>query len=95
MLAQPRPIGAGLSPCVRQLDTRNGALGSNEAGDALQRLDLLIVPQTKVLRGDAPVGRDRRGFGEHQSGPADGTAAEVDQVPVIGQAIHTGILAHR
>jgi hypothetical protein len=61
----------------------------------LQRFDLFVVPQTKVFGGDAPVGGDRRGFGEHQSGTADRAAAEVDQVPVVGQAIDAGVLAHR
>ncbi|MNL68153.1 hypothetical protein D3C87_1928340 [compost metagenome] len=67
-----------------QLNTGYGALRRDETSDALQRLDLFIAPQAKVLRGDAPIGRDRRGFGKHQPGPADRAAAEVDQVPVIG-----------
>ncbi len=49
---------------------------------------LFIVPQAKVLSGDAAVGRDRGGFGEDQPGTADRAAAQVYQVPVIGQAIH-------
>ncbi|MNP10101.1 hypothetical protein D3C76_1022380 [compost metagenome] len=95
MLAEPRPVGAGLAPGMGQLNTGNGALGVDEAGDALQGFDLFIIPQTEILGRDTPVGGDRRGFGKHQPGPADSTAAEVDQMPVIGQAIGTGILAHR
>ncbi|MCY1442621.1 hypothetical protein D9M71_589970 [compost metagenome] len=78
-----------------QLDAGDGALGGNEASDALQRFDLFIVPQAKVLVCNTPVGRDRRGFGKYQSGAPDSAAAEVDQVPVIGQAIDARILAHR
>lgn len=94
MLAEPGSIGTGLTPCVGQLDASNGALSGNETGDALQGFDLFIVPQAKVLGGDSPVGRDCRGFRKDQSGAADGATTEVDQVPVIGQAIDARILAH-
>jgi hypothetical protein len=80
---------------MSQLDAGHGALSGDEAGDALQGFDLFVVPQAKVLSGDAPVGRDRRGFGKYQPRAADGAAAEVDQVPVIGQAIDARILARR
>ncbi|MNY24074.1 hypothetical protein D3C86_1577680 [compost metagenome] len=95
MFAEPRPVGAGLAPGMGQLNAGNGSLGGDEAGDALQGFNLFVIPQTEVLGRDTPVGGDRRGFGKHQPGPADSAATEVDQVPVIGQAIDAGVLAHR
>jgi len=80
---------------VGQLDPRHRALGADKAGDTLQRLNLGIVPQAQVLGGDAAIGSDGGGFAENQPGTANGTAAQVHQVPVIGQAIDGGVLAHR
>jgi hypothetical protein len=88
-------MGAGLAPGVGQLNAGHGALGSDKARDALQRGDLFVVPQAQVFGGDTALGGDGGGFGEYQPGTADGTAAEVDQVPVVGQAIDAGVLAHR
>ncbi|MNJ17398.1 hypothetical protein D3C77_116760 [compost metagenome] len=79
---------------MRQLNAGNGALSNNETGNTLQRRDLRVIPQPEILGGDAPVGGNRRGLGEDQPGTAHRAAAQVDQVPVIGQAIDTGVLAH-
>jgi len=95
MLADPRPMGAGLAPSVGQLDASHRALGGDKTGDALQRFDLLVVPQAQVLCRDAAIGSHGGGLGENQPGAADGTTAEVHQMPVIGQSIVTGVLAHR
>ncbi|MNS90482.1 hypothetical protein D3C72_1245340 [compost metagenome] len=77
-----------------QLNAWHGALRGNKAGDALQRRNLRIVPQPQVLGSNPAIGSDRRGFGKNQSGTAHRAAAQMNQVPVIGQAIDTGILAH-
>nr|GFD52960.1 hypothetical protein [Tanacetum cinerariifolium] len=37
----------------------------------------------------------RRRLGEDQAGTADGAAAEMDQMPVIGQTVDAAVLAHR
>ncbi|MNH18749.1 hypothetical protein D3C79_784660 [compost metagenome] len=95
MLAQPRAMGAGLAPGVGQLDARHGALRGDEAGDALQWGDLFIVPQTKVLGSDPAIGGHSNRFGDDQPGTTDGAATQMDKVPVVGQAIDGGILAHR
>ncbi|MNJ71537.1 hypothetical protein D3C77_680890 [compost metagenome] len=79
---------------MRQLNARHSALGRNKAGNTLQRRDLRVVPQAQILGGDPTVGSDRRRLGENQPGAAHRAAAQVNQVPVIGQAVDTGILAH-
>ncbi|MNO56840.1 hypothetical protein D3C76_473620 [compost metagenome] len=95
VLAQPRAMSAGLAPSVGQLDTGHGALGGDEAGDALQRGDLLVAPEAEVFSGDAPLVGDRDGLGDHQAGATHGATAQMDKVPIVGQAIDGGILAHR
>ncbi|MOA70602.1 hypothetical protein D3C78_1996010 [compost metagenome] len=61
----------------------------------MQRFDLFIVPQAKVFGGDPPVGRDRRGFGKYQTRATYRATAEVYQMPVVSEAVDTGVLAHR
>ncbi len=95
MLAKPRAPGAGLAAGVRQLDACNRTLSVDKTGDTLHRFDLFVVPQPEVFGSDAPVRRHRHRFGDDQAGAANGTASQVNQVPVIGQAVDTGILAHR
>ena len=52
--------------------------------------------QMPASRGrDAPVGGDRGRLGDDQPGAAAGEAAEVDEVPVVGQPVGRGVLAHR
>ena len=87
VLADPRPMSAGLAPGMGQLNAGHRALGRNETCDALQRFDLCVIPQAQVLGGDAAIGSHGGGFSENQPGAADSTAAEVYQVPVISQAI--------
>ena len=94
MLAQPGAVGAGLTPGMGQLDAGYSALGANKAGDALQGFNLLVVPQAQILGSDTAFGGDGSGFGKNQPGAANGTAAQMDQVPVICQPIDAGVLAH-
>ncbi len=41
-----------------------------------------------------PSGSDGGGFGEDRAGATDGAGAEMDQMPVIGEAVFAGVLAH-
>ena len=63
------PIGAPW-PCTKSTIRR-------------QRRCLLVVPDARVLRGDAALRGDRGGLGEHQPAPARGARAEVHEVPVV------------
>ncbi len=56
VLAQPRPPGTRLAPGVGQLDPGDRALGFDETGDAMQRLDMRVAPDAEVVSGDAPSG---------------------------------------
>jgi hypothetical protein len=67
----------------------------DEADDARQRFDVRIAPDAGVLRADAPLRKHRRRLDEDDAGAADRPAAEVDEVPVVQQAVPARILAHR
>ena len=93
-LAKPGPMGAGLTPGMRQLNAGYRALGSYEPGNTLQWGDLCIVPQAKVLSGDPAFGGDRSRFSKDQPGTTDRAAPQMYKMPVIGQPIRGRILAH-
>ena len=42
-----------------QLDAGHGALAVHETGDARQRFDVVVAPDTQVARGDTAIGIDR------------------------------------
>src|SRR5207253_5578076 len=92
----PGPAAARLPAGVRQLDPYRRTLCLDERDDRRQRLRMAVRPEAEVLRRDAALGRDRRGLGEHQAGPADRPTAQVDQVPVGGQTVPglARVLAH-
>ncbi|CRW93487.1 hypothetical protein PAERUG_P6_East_of_England_6_IMP_1_03_09_02259 [Pseudomonas aeruginosa] len=94
VLAQPRPPGTRLAPGVGQLDPGDRALGLDETGDAMQRLDMRVAPDAEVVSGDAPLGQHRGGFDYHQAGAAHRAAAQVHEMPVVGQALLRRVLAH-
>ena len=55
---------------------------------------MLILPNAEILRADTPPRLDRAGFGDDKRCTASGTAAEVYQVPIVGEAVIARILAH-
>src|SRR5438477_1214264 len=61
----PWPAGAGFSAGVRQLHTGHASLLVNELNDSAQHLDVAVGPDAEVVRTDAPLGKDRRCFGQH------------------------------
>ena len=61
----------------------------------LQRLDVVVFPNSKVARSNAPVRGNRRRLDHYEGDPAGSPAAEMNQMPVIGKSILGGILAHR
>jgi hypothetical protein len=79
---------------VGQLHAGNGALLANETSDAREHLDVLVLPDAEIPGTDPPLGRHRRRLGKNEPRPAYGTAAQMHQVPVGGEAIGRRILAH-
>jgi len=55
---------------------------------------VIVLPDTEILRADAAFRGHGAGFGKDQGGAAYGAAAEMDEVPIAGEAIGAGVLAH-
>jgi hypothetical protein len=91
----PGALHAGLATGVRELNRRVCALPMQEVHDAGERGDVVVLPDAEVVRGDAPFGKDGGGFREDKSCTSDGAAAQMDQMPVVGEAVAAGVLAHR
>jgi hypothetical protein len=90
----PGPERAGLAAGVGELNANLLALRVNKVGDALQRRDLAVLPQARVLGRDAAVGGDARGLDDGKGGAAEGEGAEMDQMPVGQMAIIGRVHAH-
>ena len=93
--ALPRQVAARLAPGVGKLNSRDGTLALDEAGDPGQRLDMAVVPDSHVAGRDPPLGRDRRRLDHHQRHAAGRPAAQMDQMPIVGHPLGRRILAHR
>ena len=90
----PRRRHAGFAAGVGELDSGARALGMEEGGDAGERRDVLVLPEAEILGADAAFGCDGSGFSEDESCAADGAAAKVDEMPVVGEAVLAGVFAH-
>ena len=101
----PSPIGT--LPCLPshgrqvlalrpagQLNPGDRALGLDETGDAMQRLDMRVAPDAEVVGGDAPSGNTAVASTITSAGAAHRAAAQVHEMPVVGQALLRRILAH-
>jgi hypothetical protein len=91
----PGALHAGLATGVRELNRRVCALPMQEVHDPGERGDVVVLPNTEVVRGDSSFGKDGGGFRENKACTSDGAAAQMDQVPVVGETVAAGVLAHR
>ncbi|MCY1557382.1 hypothetical protein D9M68_942300 [compost metagenome] len=62
--------------------------------DASERGDLRVIPQAQIAVADAAFGDDGCRLKDHQTKAANAKAPEMDEVPVIGETVLRGILAH-
>ncbi len=92
--AAPGGIGGCLAPGVGELDAGHRPLLGDEAGDGGEGRGVGVGPDAAVVGTDPPLGADGARLDHHQPGPADGPAAQMDQVPVGGQPLPARILAH-
>jgi len=90
----PRNGHAGFAAGVGELGAGVGAMLVQEGGDALELGDVVVLPDAEVAGRDPGFGADGVGLGDDETGTADGAAAEVDEVPVVGKAVHGGVFAH-
>ena len=79
---------------MRQLDSGARALRMDEAGDPLKFGDVVIFPDAEIGGGDAAFRKNRGCLDHDQSCATLGAAAEMNEVPVVGEAVVRGVLAH-
>ena len=79
---------------MRELNAGHAALRVNEFHGARQRLDVRFAPNAQILRADARLRQNRRRFRHNQARAAHGAAAEVHQMPIVGQSVLAGVFAH-
>lgn len=85
---------AGLASGVGELRTGVCAVLVEEGGDSLEFGDVLVLPDSEVGWSNAGLWTDRIGLRDDETSAADSAAAEVNEVPVAGEAVHRGIFAH-
>src|ERR1019366_5630602 len=71
------------------------SLRVEEVHNLSERGDVLVLPDADVVRGDAAFGQDGSGFGEDEASASDGAAAQVDEMPIVGEAVMARVLTHR
>jgi len=91
----PGPVCTGLASSMRQLHTGYTALLMNEPDYPGQRFNVIVTPDTKVLRTDAGLGKNGSRLGKHQSSSAYRPAAQMNKMPIVRVSIGAGVLAHR
>ena len=78
-----------------QLHSGYASLFMNKTNDSAQHLDVLVVPDAKILGTDATLGKNGRCLGQHQSGATHRAAPEMNEMPVVSVSVPARILAHR
>ena len=66
-----------------------------EIDDAGQRGDLLVLPEAEIAIGNPALGAYAGRFDDNEAEAAHGEAAEMHEMPVVGEAVPGRILAHR
>jgi len=85
---------AAFAAGMGELNAGSCTLGLEELGDALEGGDVLVFPDTEVAGGDAAFRGYSGGLESDQACAALSACAEVDQMPVGGEAVYRGVLAH-
>src|SRR5258705_6186298 len=93
--AAPRRVTARLAPGVRELHSWYRTLRGDEARDAREHVDVLVAIDSQIERRDASIRGNGGGFGDDEPRTSHGPASEMDDVPVIGEAVDAGVFTHR
>ena len=92
--AAERRSHAAFASGVGQLDTGADALRVNEGRDLLEPGDVLVFPDAEVGGGDAAFRQNGGSLDHDEAGASLRAGAEVDEMPVGGESIVGGVLAH-
>src|SRR5580698_9646516 len=90
-----RRSGAGLAPRMRQLHASARALRMDELRYGQYTQNVLLFPDAQIVRRNAALGGDGRGLKHDQARAALRPAAQMDEVPIRGEAVDARVLAHR
>jgi hypothetical protein len=83
----PGNPGRGLPAGVSELKCNTGALGVQEVKDFRPRVPLLVIPDTSIARGDAPLWADSRSLRNDEARSSGSEGSEVNVVPLVHYAI--------
>lgn len=70
------------------------SLRVDELRDAREAGDVFIGVDAEVGGRDAAFRQNRGSFEHDEAGPTLGPAAEMDEMPVVGESVLRGVLAH-
>jgi hypothetical protein len=90
----PRAAGAAFTSSVSELHAGDAALLMNKTSDAGQFIDVFVLPDAEILRADAAFRQNGRSLRQNESSTAHSTTAEVNEMPIIGEAVFAGVFAH-
>jgi hypothetical protein len=62
-----------------------------EVHDPCERSDVIVLPDAEIVGGDTAFGQDGGGFREDEASTSGGAAAQMNQVPVVGEAVAAGV----
>ena len=85
---------AGFAAGVSELGSSVGAVLVEEGCDSLEFRDVLVFPDAEIAGSDAGFGTYGVSFRNDEGSAADGPTSEVDEVPVVGEAVDRGVFAH-
>src|SRR5215471_17749605 len=88
LIASGKRYGAG------SIDRRPTAFARREWMASLPGLAGGIAPDTQIFGADPGISSDSSGFRHDQGCTAYGAGCQVNEMPVVGEAILAGILAH-
>src|SRR6202167_4009591 len=91
----PGCVGAGLATGVRQLHPGYCSLFMDKPDDSRQWRNMIVFPDSQILRTDASLGKNCRCFSKYQSRAAYGPAAQMHKMPVTRVSVRAGVLTHR
>jgi hypothetical protein len=72
---------------VSDLKCNTGALGVQEVEDFRPRVSLLVIPDTSIARGDAPLRAHSRGLRNDEARSSGSESSEMNVVPLVHYAI--------
>ena len=93
-LARERGRHGSFAAGMGELNASAHSLRVDELSDAGQVGNVFVGVDAEIRGRDAALRDDGRCLKENEAGSALGAAAEVDHMPVVGEAVLRGVLAH-